>query len=144
MALYKYFKRVYDENLPDPLDSLSAKGPSEIIVETNKQVKKVLSRKRGEYNKISSKDKAIVGKYARGHGVTKTVRQFKNKNLSMRDRKKMYEKELMEMSRNFVVVGEEVRVKSLPGKTCGQPPLLSKKWDKYPQETIMKICCREH
>ena len=58
--------------------------------------------------------------------MAKAVRNFKDKNVkdsSVRDWKKMYEKELKERSKN-AGIGEEVSVESLPDKTGGRPPLL--------------------
>ena len=52
MGLYKYFKRVDDDNLPDLFGSLPLNVPSKTISEMNKQVNEVLGKKRGEYNKI--------------------------------------------------------------------------------------------
>ena len=141
MALYKYFKKV--DSLPDPCGPLSLKVPSKTVIETNKQVRQAVSKKRGEYNKYSAKDKADIGKYASEHGVAKAVRHFKDKDVkesSVRDWKKLYEKELKERLRSAGV--EEVRVESLPGKTRGRPPLLGEKLDKYLQEIITEMRSR--
>uniref|UniRef100_A0A1X7U5E1 Uncharacterized protein n=1 Tax=Amphimedon queenslandica TaxID=400682 RepID=A0A1X7U5E1_AMPQE len=88
--MYKYFRRIQDDKLPDPFRPLSAKVPSQTITKTNQQVKEVLScaKKRGTYNKIYAEDKAPIGKYASEHSVAKAVRKFKGKDLkdsSVRD-----------------------------------------------------------
>ena len=44
-----------------PFGPLSSKVPPTTIAETNTQVKEVLTKKRGEYNKISATDEAIIG-----------------------------------------------------------------------------------
>ena len=54
-------------------------------------------KKRGQYLKISPKEKAANGKYARENGVASAVRKFKDKNLkesSVRDWRNAYIKEL--------------------------------------------------
>ena len=54
-------------------------------------------KKRGEYLKFSEKEKAVIVKYTSEHGVAKAVRHFQGKNVkesSVRDWKRIYEKEL--------------------------------------------------
>ncbi len=140
MALTKYFKRL--DYLPDPEGPLALKVPSKIIIETNKQVRKV-SKKRGEYSKHSAEDRLEIGKYASKHGVAKAVRQFNNKDVkesTVRDWKKLYDTEFKKMSK-FASI-EDVRVESLPEKTRGRPPLLGEKLDKYLKEIIIAMRSR--
>ena len=53
--------------------------PSSTIVESNRQVLKAATekeRRRGEHDKITSRDKATIAKYVSEHGVAKVVRCF--------------------------------------------------------------------
>ena len=85
--------------------------------------------------KHSDKDKAIIGKYASEHGVARSLRQFREKNLkesSVREWKKAYLNELKENCKS-AKLGKEVLVTALSSKKRGRPPLLGEKLDKYLQ-----------
>ena len=97
MALLKYLRPL--EEMLDPSGPLSSVIPSKTIVEVNKEVReaKIKEKKRGEYMRLTQKEKAMIAKYASEHGVTKAVKRYSDKDVkesSVRDWKKMYEKEL--------------------------------------------------
>ena len=75
-------------------------------------------KKRGQYLKVSPKEKAVIGKYASKNGVASAVRKFKDKNLkesSVRDWRDAYIKELQDKQKT-AKLGEEVIVDVLPSK----------------------------
>ena len=75
-------------------------------------------KKRGANQKLSSLEKAMIGKYMSKHGVASAVQRHKDKNLkesSVRDWCNLYRKELAEQSK-MAKIGEEVCVDVLPGK----------------------------
>ena len=54
------------------------------------------------YQKLSSKEKAVIGKYASIHGVADAVRRYKDKKIkesSVRDWHNSYQKELAERNK---------------------------------------------
>ena len=112
MALFKYLRRV-DEL---PIESMKHTiTDSEIVKNTEKKPE---GKKRGEYNKLSQKDKAMIGRYASEHGVTKAVKHYSEKNVkesSVRDWKRLYEKELKNRCKE-ANLGEVVVVDALPSK----------------------------
>ena len=69
MALFKYLKPI--DNLPDPNGPLSAEVDPSITVEVNRQVRRIeyQPKKRGQYSKHSTEEKATIGKYASENGV---------------------------------------------------------------------------
>ena len=122
MALLKYLHPL--DEMPDPSGPLSSVIPSKTIVEVNKVVReaKMKEKKRGEYTRLTQKEKAI-GKYASEHGVTKTVKRYSDKDVkesSIRDWKKMYEKELRDKCKG-AEPGETIVVDVLPVKKRGRP-----------------------
>ena len=81
-------------------------------------VKAKAEKKRGQYLKVSPKEKAAIGKYASENGVASAVRKFKDKNLkesSVRDWRDAYIKELQD-KRKTAKLGEEVIVDVLPSR----------------------------
>ena len=60
---------------------MSSTVPAKTIAEVNKQVSDVKRQglKRGEYSKHSPADKAVIGRYASEHGVSKAIRHFKER-----------------------------------------------------------------
>ena len=84
MALYKYFHPQEQNNclLPKPDGPLSAVMPSSSILAANKEMKTVLDcsndckKKRGNYEHLSTRDKAKIAKYAAENGVTAAIRHF--------------------------------------------------------------------
>ena len=146
MVLLKYLCKTNSDQLPNPFGPLSSSIPSRTIAESNKQIREVLQKdkKRGEYNKLSPEEKAVIGKYASENGVSKAVRHFQDKNVkdsSVRDWKKLYEKELKERCK-LAKLGEVVEVVTLPVKVCGRPTLLGEKLDKYLQQMIVDMHSR--
>ena len=86
--------------------------------------------------KFSEKEKAVIAKYASEHGEAKAVRHFQGKNVkesSVRDWKKIYEKELKDKRKN-ATPGITIEIASLPSKKQGRPPLLGYKLDQLLQE----------
>ena len=110
MALLKFLQPVDDS-------SSSTKVVNEVYTELrDTQLDK--GKKRGVYQKLSSKEKAAIGKYASEYGVASAVRRYKDKNLkesTVRDWRNSYQKELAERSK-MAKIGEEVCVDALPGK----------------------------
>ena len=75
MALLKYFK---------PINSIDDSSKSGVVPkEVNSEISKVQEKgkKRGEYQKFSDMEKALIGRYASENGVVKAVRHFKDKDL---------------------------------------------------------------
>ena len=75
-------------------------------------------KKRGQYLKVSPKEKVAIGKYTSRNGVASVVRKFKDKNLkesSVRDWQDAYIKELQDKQKT-AKLGEEVIVDVLPSK----------------------------
>ena len=75
-------------------------------------------RRRGNYLKLSLKDKATIRKYASKHGVASAVKKFKKQNLkesSVRDWQDTYLKELKDRLKE-AKPSAEVIVKELPSK----------------------------
>ena len=141
MALLKYLRPL--EEMLDPSGPLSSVIPSKTIVEVNKEVReaKIKEKKRGEYTRLTQKEKAMIAKYASEHGVTKAVKRYSDKDVkesSVRDWKKMYEKELRYKCKG-AEPGQEIVVDVLPVKKRGRPPLLGEKLDKYLQEIIIAM-----
>ena len=96
--------------------------------------------------KFSEKEKAVIAKYASGHGVAKAVRHFQGKNIkesSVRDWKRIYEKELKDKHKN-ATPGKTIETVSLPSKKQGRPPLLGYKLDQLLQEQIVSMRKRGH
>ena len=143
IALLKYLCKTNSDQLPNPFGPLSSSIPSQTIAESNKQIREVLQKdkKRGEYNKLSPEEKAVIGKYASENGVSKAVRHFQDKDSSVRDWKKLYEKELKERCK-LAKLGEVVEVVTLPVKVHGRPTLLGEKLDKYLQQMIADMHSR--
>ena len=85
-SLFKYFKHESTlGSLPSPSGPLSQKMPSSLIQAANDSVLSVAStaeedgsdkKKRGPYQKLSSKDKARIGNYAVTHGTSAAIRHF--------------------------------------------------------------------
>ena len=82
MSLLKFFtvKEKKTSVLPSPTGPLSKEIPSSSIVAANAEVSKVLNEKfsikRGEYTKLTSKEKAEIGKRASEHGIASTIRHL--------------------------------------------------------------------
>ena len=132
MALLKYLKPI------NSIDDSSKSGvvPKEVNSEISKVQKK--GKKRGEYQKFSDTEKALIGRYASENRVVKAVRHFKDKDLkqsTVRDWRNLYLKELR-TKKKLAKAGEEVLVKTLTFKRRGRPPLLGVKLDKYLQPLI--------
>ena len=134
MVLYKYFKPCTEPLTP------------EFEKEVEKEVAKVereslKGRKRGHYATFSPKEKAEIAKYAVENGVHRALEKYKDKNLketTLRDWKKVYEKELKDKCKD-VKPGEPVIIKLLPTKKRGRPPLLGSKLDKHLQAIIVAM-----
>ena len=95
-------------------------------------------KKRGEYLKITLKEKVIIGKYASEHGVASAVKKVKTKNLkesSVRDWQDAYLREFDELKK--AKPGEEVSVKELSSKKRGRPVLLGAKMDECLQQLLL-------
>ena len=77
MALFKYLRPV--DNLPDPNGPLSTIIHPSVTAEVNRQVRAIEQqpKKRGEYSKHSTEEKAAIGKYAGENGVAAAVRYYK-------------------------------------------------------------------
>ena len=77
MALFKYLRPV--DNLPDPNGPFSTVIHFSDTAEVNRQVRAVEQqpKKRGEYSKHSTEEKAAIGKYASENGVAAAVRYYK-------------------------------------------------------------------
>ena len=81
-------------------------------------------KKRGEYQKLSPEDKAIIAKYASDNGVARAVRKFKEKKLkesSARDWRNLYCRDLEEKQKK-AKIEEAVCVDAFPTKKRGKPP----------------------
>ena len=88
MALFNYFNRVAKVLSTEKMET---EMESKIGEDVN------APKKRGEYLKFSEKEKAVIAKYTSEHGVPKVVCHFQGKNIkesSVRDWKRIYEKEL--------------------------------------------------
>ena len=150
MALLRFLRPV-DK---DPADSLndddkrsnqtSPTSCKEVHNEICRLVETKPEKKRGQYLKVSSKEKAVFGKYASKNGAASAVRKFKDKNLkesSVRDWRDAYIKELQD-KRKTAKLGEEVIIDVLPSKKRGTPVLLGEKLDKYLQQLIITMRMR--
>ena len=137
MALLRYLKPVTPKpqqettELPAPASNRSTATPSR--------------KTRGEYTRLTPSEKAEIGRYASEHGVPRAVKHFSEKNVkesSIRDWKKLYEKEL-KVKLKEAEPGESatVAVHSLPSKR-GKPPLLGFKLDTLLQERIVAMRTR--
>ena len=141
MALFKYLRPV--DNLPDPNGPLSTVIHPSVTAEVNRQVRAIEQqpKKRGEYSKHSTEEKAAIGKYAGENGVAAAVRYYKKtkgvilKELLVRDWKKAYLSEVAKR-RSSVHVGEDLSVTELPEKRKGRPPLLGVKLDEQLQRLV--------
>ena len=145
MALLRYFKPANsDKTELDPNGLLSKHVPSTIIASVNVELKKEncsVPKTRREYAKISKEDKAKVAKYASENGVAKALRHFKAMNLkesTVRDWKKVYEKELKSMC-GAMESGKSPTVEELPSKKRGRPPLIGEKADEYLRKLIVAM-----
>ena len=145
MALLCFFHPVGKEKQEfDPNGQLSIHVPSTVISCVNEELRKDICsapKCRGEYTKMKQEEKAKVAKYASKNGVAKALRHFKEMNLketSVRDWKKLYEKELKSMH-GSMTPGTSLVVNTLPSKKCGKPPLSGKKADDYLQKLIIAI-----
>ena len=145
MALLRFFHPVGKEKQEfDPNGPLSIHVPSRVISSINEEPRKDISsapKCRGEYTKMKQEEKAKVAKYASENGVAKALRHFKEMNLketSVRDLKKLYEKELKSM-RGSMTPGTSLVVNTLPSKKCGRPPLVGEKADDYLQKLIIAM-----
>ena len=124
---------------------LSKHVPSEIIKSVNVELRKdedkhSTNKSRGEYTKVSPKNKTQVAKYASENGVARTLRHFKDINLketSVRDWKRAYEKELK--SKCAMETGTDAGVKELLSKKRGRPPMIGQKADEYLRKVIVAI-----
>lgn len=84
-SLFHYFKS--NSLLPSPNRPLLREVPAIAISGANKEVTKVLKdsedkdgvKRRGTYQKYSSKDKAMIGNYAVMHGTSAALHHFINK-----------------------------------------------------------------
>lgn len=141
MALLRYFKPVngrpvHDKEIPyiDPNEPVSKHVPPTVISGTELQnIEKVVNR-RAPYLKINEEDKAKVASI---HGVARTVRHFKDLNLketSVRDWKKLYEKELKRLCHEKP--GDQHAVAVLPSKKRGRPLLIGEKADEYVRKLV--------
>ena len=123
MVLFNYFNRI-------------AKVPSSGKIETEIEFKIGEDvngpKKWGEYLKFSKEEKVVIAKYASEHGVAKAIWHFQSKNAkenSVRGWKRIYEKELRDKRKN-ATPGKTIKIKSLPSKKQGRPPLLGYKLDR--------------
>ena len=81
MALLKFLWPVHDS-------SSSPKVVNEVYTELRDTQLQDKGKKWGVYQKLSSKEKTAIGKYASEHGVASAIRRYKDKNLkesSVRD-----------------------------------------------------------
>ena len=78
MALFGYFKKLpaNTAGVPYPSGPLSTAVPPETIIAANRQVRTIQQataagskRARGNYSKVTAKDKATIGAYASLHGA---------------------------------------------------------------------------
>ena len=95
--------------------------------------------KRGEYLKLTPKEKATIGKYASEHGVASAVKKFKKKNLkecSVRDWRDAYLREFNDKLEK-AKPGEEVSFKELCSKKRERPVLLGVKMDECLQQLLL-------
>lgn len=132
MALFNYFNHIA---------KVPSTGKMETEIETKISEDANGPKKRGEYLKFSEEDKVVIAKYASEHGVAKAVRHFQGKSVkesSVRDWKRIYEKELKDKRKN-ATPGETIEITSLPSKKQGRPPLLGYKLDQLLQERIISI-----
>ena len=79
MSILKYFKRT--STLPDPKGPLSEEIPTISIIETNKEVKKVIDhppnkRKGMTYIKVTPEVKAKIAKFAVKNGNCAAARKY--------------------------------------------------------------------
>jgi len=147
MALLKYFK-LKKPTLPDPEGPLSARVSSDCIREANKEVSEALKGKRAPYIKATQDQKAVVGKYAAGHGVVNAMRRYQKdfpgdvlKESTVRGWRDAY----------LTVVDERVKeakkrraspdldVQTLPKKKCGRPLTLQEEIDMEVQKYILHL-----
>ena len=133
MALFNYFNRV--AKVPST-EKMETEMESKIGEDVNRP------KKRGvNIWKFSEKEKAVIAKYASEHGVAKAVCHFQGKNVkesSVRDWKRIYEKELKYKHKN-ATPGITIKIASLPSKKQGRPPLLGYKLDQLLQEQIVSM-----
>ena len=84
MVLHKYFKpcgkATFNMPLPDPEGPLSEEMNSETIKELNKEVVALVNSgtmgKRSPYLKVTTEQKATIGKYAAEHGIINAIHHF--------------------------------------------------------------------
>jgi len=128
-GLLKYFFKPCRKNkseilLPDPTGPLSIKVDSAAIEEANPEVTATSASasagsKCAPYLKLTPEQKAIIGKYAAGHGIVNAIRQFQGdfpkdslKESTFRGWKKAYLLELESRRR----LGKDRIVEELPSK----------------------------
>ena len=126
-------------------DELSCSVPTATIKEVNHRVLEVQKngKKRGQYSKFSDNKKALIGKYASQHGVSRVVKHFTDmmlKESTVRDWRNLYLKQLK--AEIVLAKSGEVEVKSLKMKKCGRPPLLGKNMDNHLQKIITAMKSR--
>ena len=136
MALFCYFKK----DLPDPHGPLAKSVPSSSIAAANSEVRSVLakttSNKRGNCEKYTPEQKAIIGKRAAEHGVVAAVqhyiKDFPNlKENTVRDWRNAYRLELKKRVRERSQ--DVVKITELPQRKRGRPLLLGEGLDKQVQ-----------
>lgn len=133
MALYRYFKKA-DRCLPDPTGPLSREIPSSIS-KANEEVDAVLNResgKRGPYLRLTSEEKAQIGKMALENGAAATVRSYAKKfpglkESSIRTWRDTYRTEVRKRRRSG---NEDPVVAALPKKKMGRPLLFGEELEK--------------
>jgi len=118
--------------------------PSTSIEEANKEVAaqnvESKEKKRFPYVIVSLQQKAVVGKYAAGHGTTNAICHFAKDLLNLKEStvrgwKAAYLKEVCIQ----VKAGKEVLVKKLPEIPKGRPLLLGQELDRKVQEHLNSL-----
>ena len=149
MAIYHYFKKA-EGQLPDPKGPLSKEVPSSSISIVNDQVKAVIGqqtgaiKKRGPYTRLTSEEKAQIGRKALENGVAATIRYFAQtfpglKESSIQTWRDTYKSEIKKRRR----CGEDiVTISELREKKKGRPLLLGEELDQQVKAYLTSF--REH
>ena len=112
-------------------------------VSSLEEIAKKSRSKRGKYNseKISQESKAEIGKYASENGVTRAIKNFKDKNLkpsTVRDWRTLYLPQLKKLSKE----AEPGQAVVVPAKPRRRPPLLGDKLDSLLKDRIISMRAR--
>ena len=139
MAIYHYFKKA-EGQLPDPKGPLSKEVSSSSISIVNDQVKAVIGqqtgaiRKRGPYTRLTSEEKAQIGRKALENGVATLHKHFQV------SKRAVFERGGTPTDQKSRSVVDIVTISELPEKKKGRPLLLGEELDQQVKAYLTSFC----